>query len=285
MPGRSALGVPGATLAPVLILLSLLAGEAHAACDTLVSANTLGALGVQVEEGLMTLDKDRVLEAAQLSADAVPCLTEPLTPELAAQYHRSQGYAAFLSGDRDAALLHFTASALVSPDYELPESLVPAAHPIAKLYDEGRGAQDPKEQLEQPAQGFLVFDGASTDLRPTARPTVGQYVDERGELAFSVALAPADTVPAYPTPIITEPSVAEPGAELRWPLVAAAAGAAIGSGGLYLASVKSEEAYYESTSVAGAESQRRRTHTLTVLAGTSATAAVGLGVGVVVMSF
>ena len=266
-----------------MFMLLAFSSTAWAECDAPVSPDTLAALGAQVEDGLRSLEKERVIEAAQLSAEAIPCLDAPLTPRLAAQAHRSQGYAAFLSGDRETALLYFTASAMVEPDYQLPEDLVPPAHPIARLYEEGRNAEDPAEMLPAPAQGFLVFDGTTSDSRPTARPTVSQFVDETGQVGFSAPLSPGDPVPAYPTALPEPPQVS--GASVRWPLVAGAAGAALLSGGLYAASHKSEDAYYESTSVSDAVSQRRTTHALTVAAGTTATVAVGLGVGTVVLAF
>lgn len=267
-----------------MLMLLAFSSNAWAECEAGVSPETLAALGAQIEEGLRSLEKDRVLEAAQLSAEAIPCLDAPLTPELAAQAHRSQGYAAFLSGDRDTALLYFTASAMVAPDYELPADLVPATHPIAVLYEEGRGSSDLTEPLPEPDQGFLVFDGTATELRPTLRPTVGQYVDDTGLVAFSVALMPEDPVPGYATPMAA-PDTVPSGMAVRWPLVAGTVGAAVVSGGLYAASLKSEDAYYESTSVSDAVSQRRTTHALTAAAGTTATVAVGLGVGTVVLAF
>ena len=269
-----------------MLMVLAFSSLAWADCDAPVSPDTLAALGAQVEDGLRSLDKERVLASAQLSAEAIPCLDAPLSPELAAQAHRSQGYSAFLSGDRETALLYFTASAMVAPDYELPADLVPPSHPIAVLYQEGRGSADLTDTLAEPAQGFLVFDGTATELRPTSRPTVGQYVDETGLVAFSAALMPEDPVPGYPTmavPSDTTPSGS--GMAIRWPLVAGTVGAVLVSGGLYAASLKSEDAYYESTSVSEAVSQRRTTHALTVAAGTSATVAVGLGVGTVVLTF
>ena len=268
-----------------MLMLLAFSSTAWADCDAPVSPDTLAALGAQVEDGLRSLDKERVLASAQLSAEAIPCLDAPLTPELAAQAHRTQGFAAFLSGDRETALLYFTASAMVEPDYQLPEDLVPPTHPIAVLYEEGRGASDLTEALPEPAQGFLVFDGTATELRPTRRPTVGQYVDETGLVAFSVALKPEDPVPGYPTTLPEPVTTPASGMAIRWPLVGGTVGAALVSGGLYAASLKSEDAYYASTSVSDAVSQRRTTHALTVAAGTSATIAVGLGVGTVVLAF
>ena len=267
-----------------MLMLLAFSSTAWAECDALVSTDTLAALGTQVEDGLRSLDKGRVIEGAQLSEEAIPCLDAPLTPQLAAQAHRSQGYAAFLSGDRETALLFFTASAMVEPNYQLPEDLVPPAHPIARLYEEGRNAEDPAEMLPAPAQGFLVFDGTTSDSRPTARPTVSQFVDETGQVGFSAPLSPGDPVPVYPT-ALPEPPQQVSGASVRWPLVAGAAGAALLSGGLYAASHKSEDAYYESTSVADAVNQRRTTHALTVASGATATVAVGLGLGTVVLAF
>ncbi len=110
----------------------------------------------------------------------LPCVTDRFTTGEAANIHRMLGIAAFVGGDESRARESLAAAYRAEPDYRWPPEMVPQSHPIAILYNEAFQSEDTKLELVAPVEGELRFDGELSVMRPTARATVAQLLDDEG---------------------------------------------------------------------------------------------------------
>lgn len=177
----------------------------HAACPMATTLEILDGSLTEAVTAYKALDLDSFTLAMDSAALILPCLGEPLNPEVAAHYHRMKGLAAVIGRNNDDAALSFTAARAADPNYAWPEDLVPPGHIIRSTYG---GADPSKTKFTVPAPpeaGALWFDGAPGDKRPTTRPTVFQWVDGEGKVQATALLAPTDELPAYPAKVVATP--------------------------------------------------------------------------------
>lgn len=148
------------------------------------------------------------LGAAKASAAVhIDCLSEPLTPEAAAAWHRLGGMAAAQAGDSDAALLHFRAATAADKSFILPMTMAPRGSALRTLYTTALTKPPPQlGAVEVPDGHELVVDGVRSSERPVGLPVVLQLLDFNGRVVSTHIVEAGDELPAWRT---AAPAVAE----------------------------------------------------------------------------
>ena len=135
------------------LLAALLLPTALAACpssdaslqSTLDSAQL--AFSMMDSSGFSTATAEAEAQAA--------CLSDPVSPTVAARLHRVLGLQAFVAGDEPGARTAFAAARAIEPDYQFPDSMVPSDHPVRQLYGQSLNASAASTELAAPAAGHL----------------------------------------------------------------------------------------------------------------------------------
>lgn len=277
-----------------LLLATALAADCASPTEARDVRDTLDAAYRQLE----SLDIGG-FKAATDDLDAVlPCLTEALPPPVIAEVHRTKGIRAF--GERDAELagLMFAAARTIEPGYRFPYNLIPEGNPIREAYLAVDLGNAPTTPLQQPGIGDLRIDGYSTLDRPTAWPTLVQYLRADGTVDFTAYLHPDDAVPDYPLHVATPnprpvpvgplpmpspmpapvPQTPEPTrSSARVPLLVAAGLTGVGAGIAYGMAGGSRARFFDpATPDADLDPLRAQTNTLVIVGGFGGAASLGL---------
>ena len=240
------------------------------------------------EDTFRSLDIDSFKAATDRLDALLPCLADPVPRRVAAQVHRYLGIRSFGDRDPEAARLKLAAGRALEPTYTFPEGLMPAGHPVRALYD-GITFDDARfSTAPAPADGYLQFDGRTTNQRPNHWATIVQRFDGTGKIVDTVYLMPADPLPRYPVRVGEQPLVIpydEPLVEERGPpvaLIAATGVAAATTGVLYgMAGAAHSRFMNPNTPDASLDGLASKANTLSIASAISATATAGLGAGVV----
>lgn len=185
---------------PLLALIPL-ATAAEVTCPAPSSAvdSALSA----AEKAYAGLDEDGFFAAASQASTLLGCVSEPISPTLAARFHRVQGIAAFARKDRETAVLDFGAARAADPDYTFPETLVPPGNKMLQDYVALDLSLVTRTRVPAPATGALTFDGRTSLERPELVPTIAQFLDSDGRPTLTIWLRPNDPMPVY-TPRTTQ---------------------------------------------------------------------------------
>jgi hypothetical protein len=189
----------------------LVAAAADAACPNPRSTADLMSALDEAKAAYGDLDVDGFRAAIDRARADLPCVTDEVTPHLAAELHRHEGLLAFFDRQPDRSTTAFAAARRIEPDYRFPESLVPAGNPVLDDY----GALDPDggkvERVPEPASGRLALDGRTSTGRSRSFPTVAQLFDDGGQVTLTAYLWPTDPLPSYAPKPEAPPPVAEGG--------------------------------------------------------------------------
>lgn len=179
-----------------------------AACKEPVGVDDLSRQMDQADAALKQLDTGKLDEISAGFDALIECLTDPISPEVAARLHRQQGLFAMAKNDRPLAEAAFAASRTIQSYYEFPEALVPADSPIREAF--GALSVDSVSRFEIPPvkEGSIRLDGEIVHDRPVNLPTVFQRLDLTGKVVSTVYLWPADPLPPYPQPKGSDKAVA-----------------------------------------------------------------------------
>jgi hypothetical protein len=288
-----------------------LSADALAACDAPITNAQVQASVKSAETAFARVDIDRFLAATDTLQVQVPCVAEPLTPELSAAVHRMYGLRMWVARQPDRAQLAFAAARRIDGAYKFPTTMVPASHPVLKDWS-ARAATTPTEAVPSPVQGWVRFDGARSLDRPVELPTIAQLSEPDGDIVEtaylwpgvsmlvydSVATKPAPSVSSTPAPSTTAPTTAslappKPTATVVKPkrsgrtaavgLGVAAGGALLASGGVYAMAMQTEAVWADpATPMSDLASLRETTNRRVATAGGLAVVAAGAGVGALV---
>jgi len=231
------------------------------------------------ESSYKNADVDGFLAAADEMDAVLPCVAEIIPRSMVARLHRTFGMRAFVSRNNDRAAEAFSGARAIEPTYVFPPSMVPAQHPMAKLYTEADDTST-TEPVPKPSLGYVTFDGRRTLDRPYSRVTLMQRVDE-GQVLGTWYLWPADTLPSYE---VWNPEAPAPskGLPLSKTLLISAGAAALVAGGTYVAAGANRGAY-NNADVAHKDALRSRTNALVFTSAGVGLAAAGLGASAVVV--
>ncbi len=272
---------------------------AETSCPELTLGSSLRDAATQAETAFGATKVDE-FQAAIAEIDAlIPCLMEPVDPELAAFVHRMRGLGAFIERDQDRAREAFAAARSLQPDYSWPETLIPWGHPLLGLYSSLEIEEAEFETVKTPSVGWVYLDGRPSEPRPLEWPAILQVSDGDGAIQLSAYLWPDQPMPDYgldepvalaPEPVPTtveEPvipsSVAATSTTVRtgprgW-MLATAGGAVVASGVLYAMAARSSDQYWDPTTpYDDLDAARGRTNGLVLASAGAAGVAVGTGV-------
>ncbi len=166
---------------------------AEAGCVEPIEPETFASRLNRVEQAFIGLNQEEFdAELAQAAADLV-CLGAPLSPALAARYHRLIGLDQFVRRDEERARLAFAAARAVDPLGALPPRLLPAGH-VARALSESASTPGALTELWLPQGSTLWIDGTVGLARPSDRDTILQ-LEVDGVLRTSQHLRPEDPLP------------------------------------------------------------------------------------------
>ncbi len=289
------------TGALTLFLLSSVGYSAD--CDKTWPSSSLVENLAAVEQAFADFDKAAVSKGYTGASHKLGCLSEPLAPEQAAQFHRVTGLVRFLEHEDDATRAAFAAARAIDPEFALPAEIAPPDHPLHAAYGALELAELPEEILAPAAEGQLLRDGRPAKMTRRALPAIFQSVDDEQALQWTQLVAPGDPLPAYE---IAEPPPPEPVAEAdpkpelgldvqpppektprggpNVPLLAAAGGAAVISAATYGMAWKAKADWDVAGDAEGLEAAYNRNHNLCIVSGTALVATAGLGVGAILVA-
>lgn len=142
--------------------------------------------------------------------ERVDCLSEPLSPKLAARVHRTSALFTFFDSDDAATRLAFARYRALDPGGELPDGLAPRDHPLRELYESADTAAKPAP-LPPPAKGWLLVDGEQDDEAPKNLPYVLQHIADDGVVLTTSLVAAGGDPPFYEQRAGTPNPTPEPG--------------------------------------------------------------------------
>jgi hypothetical protein len=182
---------------------------AAAACPEPLDGAALAGTIERAESQFASLDPAGFVDALREASIDLPCLAEPVSPDLAARYHTLVGLELYGAGRLEDARGSFAAARAAAPERGLPAALVPAGHELHGRFAEAP-IDGPRAPVPPPAVGDLLLDGHSGDSRPADRPVIAQRVDGGGAVTDTRYLLPTDPLPPYEVARIAAPPIPQP---------------------------------------------------------------------------
>jgi hypothetical protein len=233
-------------------MLTLLLGAAFAACTFDATPERLGEALRQAESAYVALDVPEFTRAMTEVDFMVPCLVEPVDPDVAVRLHRIRGLGQFIDGDAAGADASLLAAKRLTPDYRFPEEVLPTGFELRDRYESmAPPGPEGSRRLPRPRSGAeLRIDGSvRRELPTTSAALVQVFVDD--EATASAYLLPDD------------PMVPYPGADRRrTALLVSAAATSLGSAVLYGGAWASRDGLSEATDNDDLLRRQRSTNTL-----------------------
>lgn len=250
-----------------------------AGCDAAVGARDFGRMIAAGDAAYANMYEKGFREARLDAAQALPCLTEGLTPGQSAAFHRLEALAAFLDRDHAGAVASFKAVLAAAPGYTLPEAMAPMNHPMRTYFEIAANSPvPPGRPLNPPKAGWVHLDGALATEAPADRPFIYQRFGDGGRVIESMLVRPGITPPTLALASTPSRSSRKSGREINVGLASAAGVAALASGGFFLAAHNTEQAFWsQSTSQAELGALRTQTNTFGWLSAGFGAVALGTG--------
>ncbi len=264
--------------APIVVDLRKEAG-ANAKCVKVTSEELSQAL-TMATSAYGTSDWEGFSDAAREARHMTPCVIDEIPDHVAARFHLVEALAAFRNKDSDLALRSATVSRREAPKYELPAATVKLDDPFREVWEEARKARAGTTGADKPAKGYLLFDGHRRTWRYEGHPVVFQLIDDDGKVKESAYLAGDAAPPAY-TPLPEGERSAysyEDDTNLRMPLLAGSAIAAVGGAIVYGAALGAKGRFDKSTDRQEGAKLQAQANTLGATGLALGGVAVGLGV-------
>ncbi len=255
------------------VALALPALPAAAACPQATTTLDLRAAIATSDAAFLATDAAAFRLADDSVREGLLCVSELISPELAAAIHRAHAVRAFLDRELQGAELLFSAARRLDPLFDWPEDLVPAGHPLRAAYVGRDPAQITTTPVPTPDEGVVAFDGHLGAGRPQGVPTVFQLLNLDGTPRQTLLLQPYEEVPPYRARPLRR----------RRPLVVASVLTSVASLGLYAGAVASRRRYDDlDTPYGELDRLRAQTAILTWTATGVAVAAAGTTIAAVV---
>ena len=128
-----------------------------------------------------------------VASRALRCLDAPVTPQLAARYHRLVGLSEFVARDEERARLAFAAARAADPLGALPTTVLPQGH-TARALSESASTPGRTRPLAVRRREQLYVDGVLATARPVDRDALVQ-VQVGSEIVLNADLKPGDRLP------------------------------------------------------------------------------------------
>lgn len=197
---RPSLGTPPARPFPLAALLALALAPVARAADCTPAA--LDQAFADTMAAFEAMDAAALTAARTRAEETLGCVEVPIPATTVASVHRIEGIAAFLARDVEASGRYFHAAVAADRGYQFPVKLVPAGHPMQKIYTAAAAQMDgPIESVTVPRGYALWVDGREAGTRPLDRPAVLQLVaDEKA--AWTGYVAAGAGLPTWDVPVI-----------------------------------------------------------------------------------
>lgn len=117
----------------------------------------------------------------------LPCLENPLEPELAASFHLTEGLYFSISGEKLKAQQSFAISKAIDSNVQFPDYIYPIGHPIQVSFENTSPAKRKDVSINEGQTWY--FDGLENVGRPIDTPTIFQVAEEN-EIIYSSYLTP-----------------------------------------------------------------------------------------------
>jgi hypothetical protein len=175
------------------------------ACEAPVDAAAIeGALASAVR-AFESLDDAGFRRAVDAAVAGLPCVRAPVTPALAARYHRIIGLDRYLANDGPAAAAAAAASRVIEPTFQFDDAFLPPGHPYRLAIEGFDASSGAFREVAAPTTGALWFDGVPGTRRPLSWSTIQQVVDAGDVVVDTAYVFPEDALLSYPG---AEPAVA-----------------------------------------------------------------------------
>ena len=217
----------------------LLCGEAQAACPDMISASELMAYTDQMVDSYTNLELSAVPLQAEAARQALPCVSEVLSPEAVSAFLLGQGLALYLADRAETAAPWFSGAFTAAPTVTLPASIAPdqsdgTPHPLRAAYEAAGAADSGRVEAPTLSIGWIQVDGARAAAFPTERPFVVQQFGGRGELLQTALVHPGEAIQldaalVEQDTVSPEPLVV-PERDSPAPVLLSSAGLAVGGG-------------------------------------------------------
>ena len=169
------------------------------------SNNAALARGIDLAmDAFEAMDDGTFAAARQGVLHELPCLNEPIKPEVAAAIHRIRGLSAFLEDDALTGQLYFAAARSIDPSYRFPESVAPQGNPLYEDYLALDASSDRTEIMPEPQVGYFIINGRQTRERSTNYPSLFQFVDGADQVIHT-GLVNAGTVLPVDKSLLKQP--------------------------------------------------------------------------------
>lgn len=266
---------------PVILFLLFQVGEGHAQagvdCRSGTNFQSFLDAAKRGEGAFSAMDLPGLTEAREQALAVLPCLTEDVTLNQAAAFHRLMALAAFTAGDQEQVLGEFHAARRLEPGYQMPETVAPAGHPLMNLYEASLStAEGELDPIIPPEGGWATADGVRGAARATGISSLVQVYNREGRLTETRFLLPGDPTPAW-GPLPFERAQQH---RRRVVLITATTASAIAAGTLYGLSVQQRTVFDDvddPVTDSDLGSLRTRTNTLFFTSIGAGAAALGLG--------
>ncbi len=183
-----------------IIALSLMVPQmGHAACQENTTTLQLEqAIDIGVE-AFGRLDTDTLLtQASKARMDILPCVSEKLTRQQAAAFHRLMAMEAFINGNDDRAIAEFHSSLRLDPGYHFPETIVDSGNPLLALYESAASAPDGEaEPVYPPVGGYVMVSGVRNAPRYSDTPAIVQVYGPGDLLMETRYIQPGEALPKW----------------------------------------------------------------------------------------
>lgn len=234
-------------------------------------------------------DRDAASDAHDRVMAAVPCLSQVVSPGVAAALHRVHGMQQWFDAPSEVTAT-FTAARLTNPSTTIPSNAAREYDHVRGLWEQGAPTGE-RVEVHPPDYGTLWIDGRQRPARSTSLPALVQLVDATGTVRYTGYLEPQEDpdfsgIGPLPAPVNAELGgwTAEHFRTSTVPLLSLGAATAVGS--LVANGISgSRRAAFEDRSVPRTDAElvqlKRQTNTASTVSIVSALGAVALtGVGV-----
>lgn len=176
-------------------MILLLATAAFADCP----ADPLGEALVQagkVEGSYANMDDARFAEARGKLGEALTCLNAEVSPSDAVAIHRARAIGSFVDGEESASRRSWLAVKSLQPDWQPSNDLMPAGHPMRKLWETPMEGGSPMVPQELAPPGGWSVDGTRQNMVPAQRAYLLQGFSATGAVVYTGYLYQAAEVPS-----------------------------------------------------------------------------------------
>lgn len=179
------------------MILAWLAAAFAAECKDPIPLDELERSLTAAEDAFVDFDDTGFRDKVNvISGVLLPCVGDPVPPELARRTHTVIGLHFMAMADEENAALSIQAAHAVDPTAEIDRRLFPAGHP-AEAWWIDQSLAEKSRKVPEPKFGSVAFDGTHTRTRMSELPQVFQLFDESGRARATQYLAPRQPLPSY----------------------------------------------------------------------------------------